>query len=79
MATCPAFKKEAAHENRQGEPVTSFAAAASAELAEMAAVTFDGATNSGNILLYDENHAAKLTEIDDLTFRQNGKLETLEV
>ncbi|KAH9385038.1 hypothetical protein HPB48_027077 [Haemaphysalis longicornis] len=53
--------------------------APSAELAEMAAVTFDDAANSAHIALYDENHAAKLLQIDHLTFRQNGKVETIEV
>lgn len=53
--------------------------APSAELAEMAAVTFDDAANSAHIAVYDEGHATRLTQIDHLTFRQNGKLETIEV
>ncbi|KAH9366174.1 hypothetical protein HPB48_004128 [Haemaphysalis longicornis] len=53
--------------------------APSAELAETAAVTLDDAANSAHIALYDENHAAKLLQIDHLTFRQNGKVETIEV
>lgn len=53
--------------------------APSAELAKMAAVTFDDAANSAHIAVYDEGHATKLTQIDHLTFRQNEKLETIEV
>lgn len=53
--------------------------APSAELAEMAAVTFDDAANSAHIALYDENHAAKLLQVDRLTFRQDGKTESIEV
>lgn len=53
--------------------------APSAELAEMAAVTFDDAANSAHIAVYDENHAAKLLRIDRLTFRQDGKPESIEV
>lgn len=53
--------------------------APSAELAEMAAVTFDDAANSAHIALYDENHATRLAEIDHLTVRHNGKVETIDV
>ncbi|KAH9365038.1 hypothetical protein HPB48_022747 [Haemaphysalis longicornis] len=53
--------------------------APSAELAEMAAVTLYDAANSAHIALYDENHAAKLLRLDHLTYRQNGKVETIEV
>lgn len=53
--------------------------APSAELAEMATLTFDDAANCAHIAVYDEGHAAKLTQIDHITFRQNGKLETIEV
>lgn len=53
--------------------------APSAELAEMAAVTFDDVANSAHISVYDEVHANRLTKIDHLFLRQNGKTETIEV
>lgn len=45
----------------------------------MAAVTFDDTSNSAHIAVYDEGDATKLTQIDHLTFRQNGNFETIEV
>ncbi|KAH9360425.1 hypothetical protein HPB48_019506 [Haemaphysalis longicornis] len=56
--------------------------APSAQLAEMAAVTFDDASNSVHIALYDEYHATRLAQIDHLTPpppRHNGKVETIYV
>lgn len=53
--------------------------APSAELAEMAAVTFDDVANSAHIALYDETHANRLSKIDHLSIRHNGRVETIEV
>lgn len=50
-----------------------------AELAEMAAIKYDDAANSANITLYDAEHAARLARTDHLTYRYNGRLETIEV
>ncbi|KAH9383458.1 hypothetical protein HPB48_024967 [Haemaphysalis longicornis] len=53
--------------------------APSAELAEMASVTYDDAANSARIRLYDESHVVKMLKIDRLTFRKEDRKHTIEI
>lgn len=53
--------------------------APSAELAEMASVTYDDVANSAHIALNDEAHANRLSKIDHLSISHNGRTETIEV
>lgn len=53
--------------------------APSAELAEMASVTYDDAANSARIRLYDESHVVKMLKIDRLTFRKEDRKNTIEI